>query len=208
MRLIFATNNQHKIDEIRSAIGEKSSLEIVTLKEAGIDTDIPEPYDTLERNASNKSRTIYELIKMNPIPIAMGTIGCFSEDTGLEVETLNGEPGVKSARYAGEEKSFDKNIEKLLKKLQGSTNRKARFRTIISLQIDGKEILFEGICKGVIISEKKGKAGFGYDPVFVPEGAIHTFAEMSLEEKNLFSHRKKAIDKLVAYLSKEGFSDT
>ena len=130
-------------------------------------------------------------------------IGCFSEDTGLEVEALNGEPGVKSARYAGEEKSFDKNIEKLLEKLEGATNRKAKFRTVISLIIDAKENLFEGICEGTIGHSKKGKEGFGYDPIFVPDGSVHTFAEMKIEEKNQFSHRKKATDKLIAYLSNE-----
>ena len=127
MRLIFATNNQHKVEEIRSAIADETSIQIISLKEAGIDIDIPEPYNTLEKNASNKSRTIYELTKTNPI-----AAGCFSEDTGLEAEALQGEPGVKSARYAGDEKSFDKNIEKLLQKLNENRNRNARFRTVIS----------------------------------------------------------------------------
>ena len=190
MKLIFATNNQHKVDEIRSAMGNNSPINIITLKEAGIDIDIPEPYDTLEENASNKSRTIYRLTKIN----------CFSEDTGLEVEALNGEPGVKSARYAGEEKSFEKNIDKLLKKLERNANRKAKFRTVISLIIDGKENLFEGTCEGSIIQNKKGSKGFGYDPVFVPAGSGYTFAEMDMEEKNKFSHRKKATDKLIAFL--------
>lgn len=199
MKLIFATNNQHKVDEIRSVIGN-SSLEIITLKEAGIDIDIPEPFNTLEENASNKSKTIYEMNRIHPI-----VTGCFSEDTGLEVEVLNGEPGVKSARYAGEGRSFDKNIEKLLKKLAGVTNRRAKFRTVISLIIDAKETLFEGSCEGTIGYAKKGKEGFGYDPIFVPDGSIHTFAEMKIEEKNQFSHRKKATDKLIAYLSK-GFN--
>ena len=195
MKLIFATNNEHKVDEIRSVI-RNLSIEIVTLKEAGIDIDIPEPFNTLEENASNKSRIIYEMKRINPI-----ITGCFSEDTGLEVEALNGEPGVRSARYAGEEKSFDKNIGKLLEKLEGTTNRKARFRTVISLIIDTKENLFEGICEGTIGYGKKGKGGFGYDPIFVPDGSIHTFAEMKIEEKNQFSHRKKATDKLITYLS-------
>ncbi len=189
-KLIFATNNQHKVDEIRSAI-KNSDLEIITLEEAGIDIDIPEPYPTLEENAGNKSKTIYQLTKTN----------CFSEDTGLEVETLNGEPGVKSARYAGEEKSFDKNIEKLLQKLENSQNRKARFRTVISLIIDRQEKLFEGRCEGTIIHQRRGKNGFGYDPIFVPDGSVHTFAEMDIPEKNKLSHRKKAMDKLIAYLS-------
>jgi len=196
MKLIFATNNQHKVDEIRSVIGD--SIEIITLKEAGIDIDVPEPFNTLEENASNKSKTIYEMERGNP-----AVIGCFSEDTGLEVEALHGEPGVKSARYAGAERAFDKNIEKLLKKLEGVTNRKAKFRTVISLIIDGKENLFEGICKGTIGFDKKGNQGFGYDPIFVPDGSVHTFAEMPMAEKNQFSHRKKATDKLIAYLSNE-----
>jgi XTP/dITP diphosphohydrolase len=206
MKLIFATNNQHKADEIRSAIGNDSFIEIVTLKEEGIDIDIPEPHNTLEENASEKSKRIYELTRTNPI-----AIGCFSEDTGLEAEALNGEPGVKSARYAGDKsfdtstssvlRTFNKNIEKLLHKLEGNANRKARFKTVISLIIDGKENLFEGICEGTIIHDKRGESGFGYDPVFVPDGSIHTFAEMNIEEKNRFSHRKKAVDKLVAYLN-------
>jgi XTP/dITP diphosphohydrolase len=190
MKLIFATNNQHKVEEIRSVI-RLSFLQIITLRESGIDIDIPEPYDSLEENASNKSKTIYTLTGTN----------CFSEDTGLEVNALNGEPGVKSARYAGKEKSFEKNIQKLLHKLEGVSDRKANFRTVISLIIDGKEKLFEGTCEGKIIHSKKGEGGFGYDPVFVPDGAVHTFAEMNIEEKNKFSHRKKATDKLVQYLN-------
>ncbi len=189
MKLIFATNNQHKVDEIRHVIG--SSFELLTLKEAGIDIDIPEPYETLEENATGKSMTIYKMTNTN----------CFSEDTGLEVTTLNGEPGVKSARYAGEEKSFDKNIDKLLDKLKDKADKSARFRTIVSLILDGKEHLFEGTCTGKIIPERRGQQGFGYDPVFIPNGSDKTFAEMSLAEKSRFSHRKKAINKLVAFLS-------
>jgi len=196
MKLIFATNNEHKVDEIRSVIGN-SSIEIVTLKEAGIDIDIPEPFNTLEENASNKSRIIYEMKRINPI-----ITGCFSEDTGLEVEALNGEPGVRSARYAGEEKSFDKNIGKLLEKLEGTTNRKARFRTVISLIIDTKENLFEGICEGTIGYGKKGKGGFGYDPIFTPDGASATFGEMTMEEKSRYSHRRRAADQLVLFLQR------
>jgi len=202
MRLIFATNNPHKADEIRSVI-KNSSIEIITLKEAGIDIDIPEPYDTLEENAGNKSKTIYESTKTN-----LEAAGCFSEDTGLEVEALNGEPGVRSARYAGKESSdklsmYEKNIEKLLQKLRGITNRKARFRTVVSLIIDGKEKLFDGVCEGTITYEKRGENGFGYDAVFVPDGSFHTFAEMDTQEKNRFSHRRKATDKLVAYLNRQ-----
>lgn len=189
MKLIFATNNQHKIDEIRSVLGKK--IEIITLKEAGINIDIPEPYNTLEENASGKSKTIFDITATN----------CFSEDTGLEVNELNGEPGVKSARYAGEGRSFDANIEKLLSNLSGKSDRTARFRTVISLLIDGTETLFEGICEGRIIEKKRGLKGFGYDPVFIPTGSDKTFAEMDIAEKNRFSHRKKATEKLVAFLN-------
>ena len=189
MRLIFATNNMHKVEEIRSVV--TNEFEIVTLLEAGIDIDIPEPHSTLEKNASEKSRTIYRLTGTN----------CFSEDTGLEVEELNGEPGVKSARYAGDEKSFDNNIEKLLSNLGNNQNRKARFRTVLSLMINGKEFLFEGICKGNIIKERRGTNGFGYDPIFVPDGSDKTFAEMSLDEKNKISHRAIAMEKLVDFLN-------
>jgi len=189
MKLIFATNNQHKVDEIRHIIG--SSFELLTLKDAGIDIDIPEPHDTLEENASEKSKTIYQITNTS----------CFSEDTGLEVAALKGEPGVKSARYAGENKSFDKNIDKLLAKLKGNPNSAARFRTVISLILDGGEYLFEGTCNGTIIHGRRGMQGFGYDPVFIPDGSDKTFAEMTLEEKSRFSHRKKATGKLVAFLN-------
>ena len=188
--LIFATNNQNKIQEVRAVLG--TLFNIITLKEAGIDIDIPEPHDTLEANATEKSKTISKITKQN----------CFSEDTGLEVEALNGEPGVKSARYAGEDRSFDDNIEKLLSNLQSSTNKSARFRTVISLILDGKEYFFEGICNGKIISERKGDNGFGYDPVFIPDGGDKTFAEMDMAEKNKFSHRKKAMEKLINFLNK------
>lgn len=194
MKLIFATNNQHKVQEIRHAIGQR--FELLTLKEAGIDIDIPEPHDTIEANASEKSRTIYRLTDTNP-----SIVGCFSEDTGLEVSALNGEPGVKSARYAGDGSSDDKNIDKLLTNLEGKTDNSARFKTVISLIIDGKETLFEGICNGRIIREKKGSKGFGYDPVFIPDGSDKTFAEMELAEKDQFSHRAKATQKLVVFLS-------
>ncbi len=190
MKLIFATNNQHKVEEIRSIISPEK-FEIITLKEAGIDIDIPEPHPTLEANATEKAAVIYALTSIN----------CFSEDTGLEVTALDGEPGVKSARYAGEDRSFDANIDKLLSKLAGKTDRSARFRAVISLLIDGKETLFEGICEGRIIEEKRGNKGFGYDPVFVPLGAERSFAEMSMEEKTRYSHRARAVEKLVAFLN-------
>lgn len=190
MKLIFATNNPNKVAEIKSALIQ--GLEIITLQEAGINIDIPEPHNTLEENATEKSTVIHNLTKQN----------CFSEDTGLEVEALNGEPGVKSARYAGEAKSFDDNIEKLLINLQTFENRSARFRTVISLILDGKEYFFEGICTGKIISERKGNNGFGYDPVFIPDGSDKTFAEMDMNGKNKFSHRKKAMEKLINFLNK------
>ncbi len=190
--LIFATNNQHKIDEIRTVIGKQ--FNIITLNEAGIDIDIPEPHDTITANASEKSKVIHQLTKQN----------CFSEDTGLEVDVLNGEPGVKSARYAGEGKKFQDNIDKLLFNLQGKENTTARFRTIISLIIDTKEHLFEGICEGKIITQQTGQGGFGYDPIFVPKGSTKTFAQMSIEEKNVFSHRRKATDLLLTFLSLVG----
>ena len=188
--IIFATNNKNKVEEVRAVLG--SRFNIITLKEAGIDIDIPEPHDTLEANATEKSKTIFEITKQN----------CFSEDTGLEVVALDGEPGVKSARYAGEDRSFDDNIEKLLFNLKSAENKSARFRTVISLILDSKEYFFEGICNGKIISERKGNNGFGYDPVFVPDGSDKTFAEMDMAEKNKFSHRKKAMEKLIIFLKK------
>jgi len=188
MKLLFATNNLHKVQEMQAAIGH--AFELTGLQDAGINIEIPEPHPTLEENASEKSRSIYTQFHLN----------CFSEDTGLEVDALNGEPGVKSARYAGDGKDFKSNIEKLLSNLLGIENRKARFRTIISLIIDGKEYFFEGICRGSIGTQPAGKGGFGYDAVFIPDGSSKTFAEMLLEEKNAYSHRKKAGDKLVRFL--------
>ena len=188
--LIFASNNAHKTEEIRSIIG--NSFELITLQEAGIDTEIPEPFDTIEENASAKSSLVYQLTGKT----------CFSDDTSLEVDALGGEPGVKSARYAGENKSFDDNIQKLLLKLGNRPDREARFRTVISLFLEGKEFLFEGVSEGKIIFSPKGNGGFGYDPLFVPDGENRTFAEMSLEEKNRHSHRRKALVKLVAFLQK------
>lgn len=188
MKLIFATNNQHKVEEMQAIAGH--AFEMVSLQDAAIDIEIPEPHPTLEENASEKSWTIYKAYGVN----------CFSEDTGLETDALHGEPGVKSARYAGDERVFEKNIDKLLTKLNGIENRKAQFRTVISLIIDNKEYLFEGVCKGIIAQMPKGSAGFGYDAVFVPKGASKTFAEMTLPEKNEYSHRKKAAVKLVSFL--------
>ena len=191
-KLIFATNNQNKVEEIKEVIG--NLFEVVSLKEAGINIDIAEPYNTLEENARGKSRTIYQITKQN----------CFGEDTGLEVLALNGEPGVKSARYAGEGKNPEANIEKLLLALDGIENRKARFRTVISLVINGDAHLFSGVCEGHITTEPKGDKGFGYDSIFVPAGDTRTFGEMNLEDKNLYSHRRKATDQLLAFLFQNG----
>jgi XTP/dITP diphosphohydrolase len=186
--LIFATNNAHKVAEIQPLMPD--FITIITLKEAGIDRQIPEPHPTLEENAAEKSGVIHDLTGLD----------CFSEDTGLEVDALNGEPGVKSARYAGEPVSHAANIELLLKNMEGKENRAARFRTIISLRWRGGHYYFEGICPGTIQMEKSGEKGFGYDPIFVPEGADRTFAQMNLEEKSKYSHRAKAVEKLVGFL--------
>ena len=190
-QLVFATNNANKVAEIKKVLG--NSFEVISLKDAGIDVDIPEPYDTLEENAATKSTTIFKLTGND----------CFSEDTGLFVDSLNGEPGVKSARYAGEPASNKANIEKLLSNLGNSENRKARFRTIISLIQNGQEQQFEGICEGVILREPVGEKGFGYDAVFMPDESEKSFAQMEMEEKNVFSHRKKAMAKLISFLSSE-----
>lgn len=190
-QLIFATNNQHKANEINAILG--TAFKVCTLREAGIEIDIPEPHATLEENAREKSSTIYQLTARD----------CFSEDTGLEVEALGGAPGVKSARYAGEHCNTDDNIEKLLTELANQENRKARFRTVISLIENGTEKQFEGICEGAIDWKKNGEQGFGYDPIFIPSGATNSFATMSMDEKNKYSHRKKAVEKLIAYLQQK-----
>ena len=189
MRLLFATNNKNKVAEIRSALA--AGTEIITLQEAGIDIDIPEPHETLEENAAEKSGVIHRLTGQN----------CFSEDTGLEVVALNGEPGVRSARYAGDEADNKKNIALLLDKMKGIDNRGAQFKTVISLILDEKEYQFTGTCKGKITMGEKGGRGFGYDPIFIPEGDERTFAEMNMDEKNKYSHRKKALVQLVDFLN-------
>lgn len=188
MKLIFATNNKNKVTEIRAALGK--GLEIITLQEAGIDIDIPEPHDTLEENATEKSTVIHRLTNEN----------CFSEDTGLEVQALNGAPGVRSARYAGDDVDFKANTNLLLRNMTGEPNRAAQFRTVISLILDEQEHQFTGICRGTINHEERGTSGFGYDGVFIPEGDDRTFAEMTMEEKNKYSHRKKALAKLIDFL--------
>lgn len=190
--IVFATNNRHKVEEIKRLTG--NTLAIITLQEAGIKIDIPEPHDTLEANALEKSVTIHNITGLN----------CFGEDTGLEVEALNGAPGVKSARYAGNDNSSEANIAKLLANMAKSDNRRARFRTVISLIFNDRQHLFEGICEGEITHAPTGSNGFGYDPVFIPEGSNKTFAQMTMDEKNQFSHRKRATEKLVQFLSRYG----
>jgi XTP/dITP diphosphohydrolase len=185
--LLFATNNAHKVAEIQPLLPD--TFRVISLKEAGIDREIPEPYDTLEENAREKSRVI----------LVLSGKDCFSEDTGLEVEALNGAPGVRSARYSGEEATHEDNITLLLKNLEGVDNRRARFRTVVSLQWEGKEYQFEGICEGEIITERYGDQGFGYDPVFIPTGSNKTFAQMNKQEKAQFSHRAKAMAKLIKF---------
>ncbi len=192
MPLIFATNNPHKVSEMQAAIGAR--LQVISLKEAGIVKEIPEPWDTLEENAREKARVIHGLTGMD----------CFSEDTGLEVEALGGAPGVKSARYAGENADFQQNISKLLRELGNTPHRDARFRTVICLIRGGVEYLFEGTCPGRITEQPSGSEGFGYDPVFQPAGEQRTFAEMSGAEKNAISHRARAAAKLVAFLQEAG----
>jgi len=187
-RIIFATNNPNKVLEIQHALGAEA--EIISLKEAGIDIEIPEPHNTLQANASEKSVTIHKLTGLD----------CFSEDTGLEVVALNGAPGVRSARFAGDHAESSENITLLLHKMQGMENRDARFRTVISLISEGKELFFEGVCEGIIAEKALGENGFGYDPVFIPNGSNKRFAEMGREEKNTFSHRRKAANQLIAYL--------
>lgn len=189
MKLIFASNNANKLRELRSAIGSK--LEVISLKDAGIDQEIPEPHNTLKENARVKAQTIYKMT---------GGENCFSEDSGLEVDALGGEPGVHSARYAGEPVSAANNIRKLLRALADSSNRRARFITVICLILQNKEYFFEGRCEGQVLRSPAGNGGFGYDPVFQPDGSDKSFAEMSEEEKNIFSHRRKAGDLLIAFL--------
>lgn len=190
-KLVFATNNAHKLEEIRAILGDK--VEVLSLKDIQCDVDIPETADTLEGNAVLKAEYIYRHYGLD----------CFADDTGLEVEALNGAPGVYSARYAGGEgHDSEANMRKLLAELEGKTNRKAQFRTAICLIEGGVEHLFEGVVKGEIIEEKRGASGFGYDPVFMPEGYTETFAEMGSEEKNRISHRARAVQALCAYLNR------
>jgi XTP/dITP diphosphohydrolase len=187
MELVFATNNAHKIKELQAIMGNR--IQLLSLKDIGCNEEIPEEQATLEGNASQKAFFIYNKYGYN----------CFADDTGLEIDALNGEPGVYSARYAGEEKSAEANMDKVLAGLLKIKNRNARFRTVISLVIDGIEKQFEGLVEGTILNEKRGISGFGYDPIFQPEGFSKTFAEMNLTDKNKISHRGRAVEKLVLY---------
>ncbi|MBE6296587.1 MAG: non-canonical purine NTP diphosphatase [Bacteroidales bacterium] len=188
MKLVFATNNRHKLDEVRAIVGDK--VEVLSLNDIGCHDDIPETADTLQGNALIKARYIHEKFGVD----------CFADDTGLEVEALDGAPGVYSARYAGKECDSEANMQKLLQNLTGKSNRNAQFRTVIALIIKGEEKLFNGIVKGTITEEKRGDSGFGYDPVFIPEGFSESFAQMSGEMKNSISHRYRATLELSNYL--------
>jgi XTP/dITP diphosphohydrolase len=188
--LLFATNNQHKLREIREIMGQ--SFHILSLKDAGLDIEIPETQETIEGNAVQKARFVNELTGMN----------CFADDTGLEIEALDGRPGVYSARYAGDGCSFDDNVRKILEELEGSENRKACFRCVICLILDGEEHLFEGRIDGQITTERAGTDGFGYDPVFLPDGYRQTFAEMPPYLKNGISHRGRAAEKMLKAIEK------
>ncbi|WP_144602246.1 non-canonical purine NTP diphosphatase [Algoriphagus algorifonticola] len=193
MKICFATNNAKKIEEVKAALGDK--FQIVSLQEIGCHEELPETGNTLEHNAFQKARYVKENYGVD----------CFADDTGLEVEALDGAPGVYSGRYSGEPRSDERNIDKLLENLRGKANRKARFRTVIALILDGKEHQFEGIAEGWILDKRVGEKGFGYDPVFQPEGYEKTFAELSMDEKNQISHRGKAVNQLIKFLSQRKF---
>ena len=195
MKLVFATSNQNKAKEIQQLVPD--FIQIITLNDINQVEEIPETSDTIEGNATQKMEYI----------VANFGIDCFADDTGLEIESLNGEPGVYSARYAGEEKNADNNMNLVLIKMQGVSNRKARFKTVISLSLNGENYLFEGIVNGEIRNEKVGDAGFGYDPIFEPEKAGKTFAEMNTVEKNQMSHRARAFKKMVDFLAEYNQKD-
>ncbi len=188
MELVFATNNKHKLEEIQNALGDK--VKLLSLKDISFFDEIPEDFETLKENAQQKAKHIFDRYKIN----------CFADDTGLEIDSLNGAPGVYSARYAGESCSFEDNVRKVLKELDGVKNREAKFRTVISLILNGKEYFFEGSVDGEILTENHGVGGFGYDPIFKPKGFDKSFAEMELDEKNKISHRGRAAQKLVDFL--------
>jgi XTP/dITP diphosphohydrolase len=190
IKLCFATNNSHKLDEVREMLPE--TFELVSLKDIGCFDELPENQRTIEGNALEKARFVFEKYRIN----------CFADDTGLEVEALGGEPGVDTAHYAGPERNADKNMDLLLKNLESKTNRKARFKTVFSLFWEGEMYDFEGLVPGEIAKEKKGNLGFGYDPIFIPDGFSETFAELGSEIKNRLSHRAAATRLLVAFLKK------
>ncbi|MDT8412154.1 MAG: non-canonical purine NTP diphosphatase [Vicingaceae bacterium] len=189
MELVFGTNNENKIKEINALL--TNSIKLLSLKDIGCNEDIPETANTIEGNAILKAKYVYEKYGYN----------CFADDTGLEIKSLNGEPGVYSARYAGEEKNADKNMDKVLQKLTTQKDRTAQFKTVVALIIDGTTTCFEGIVYGEITTEKHGKDGFGYDPIFKPNGYEITFAEMPLSDKNKISHRGRAVKKLIDFLN-------
>ena len=189
MKIVFATNNPNKLKEIQSLIPKE--IEIISLKEIGCNEDIPETGDTLEANAFQKAHYIKDNYNYD----------CFADDTGLEIDELNGDPGVYSARYAGPERNANTNINKVLNELKGKKNRKAQFRTAIALILKDEEHLFEGKVEGYISKDKQGNEGFGYDPIFIPENDIRSFAQMSMQEKGAISHRGRAVKKLVTYLN-------
>lgn len=188
--IVFATNNAHKLEEVQKAL---PSIEVKSLKAVNFEGEIPEDHETLEENSAQKADFITEYTGLD----------CFADDTGLEVEALNGAPGVYSARYAGEHGNSEANMEKLLSELEGNSNRNAQFRTVVTLNLDGKQYQFEGICKGTITTEKHGDKGFGYDPIFIPEGYSKTFAELDMSVKNAISHRGLAVQKLVDFLNEQ-----
>ena len=190
MKLIFATNNAHKLDEVQKIIGNK--IQIVSLNDIGCTDEIPETAPTLQGNALQKAKYIFDKYGLN----------CFADDTGLEIDALKGEPGVYSARYAGEPQDAQKNRDKVLNKLIDKTNKNAQFRTVIALILNGEEYFFEGVVKGKITNSEKGENGFGYDAIFIPEGYTETFAELASEIKNKISHRANAVEKLALYLNK------
>ena len=187
MKIVFATNNPNKLEEAQELL---PFFNVMGLKDIGCNEDIPETENTLEGNAKLKAEFVKKKFNVN----------CFSDDTGLEVEALDGAPGVYSARYAGESANADENMNKLLDALKNKTSRNAQFRTVIALAFNGEQFTFEGVCKGTILENRVGKKGFGYDPIFIPDGANKSFAEMSMEEKSIISHRGKAIKKLVTFL--------
>ena len=190
MKLVFATGNQNKVKEIQALL--PVSIELMGLLDIGCSEDIPETQPTIEGNAAQKAFYVFEKYHHN----------CFADDTGLEIEALNGRPGVLSARYAGEAKDANANMDKILTELKNETNRTAHFKTVISLVMDGEEVQFEGVVEGTILKEKRGDKGFGYDPIFLPKDSDRSFAEMDVNEKNEISHRALAVKKLVAHLNK------